>query len=389
MNLLEKYSLTCGLKPKAPFIYEVYFPMPFKKYIYFEPFSNENGDRYKYWTQVIELLSPILESNDIKIIHCDPITFQEKKEISEKCINISGQIRNRNQAAYLINKSICYLGTPSFAFNIASFFNKKIVCLYGNASPKNIPASFSSKDGVYCLEPQTKLKPFYVSPDLFGRINLIKPEEIAQSVLNALGIDLKINFSTLHIGNNFENKTLEIVPEDGAEAYNINIDNPIIRMDYAFNENILSLLLERHNSSIIFTDKEISKDLLLKHRSSIARLIYIVKENNNPEFIKLVNNLGIKVDLISSLDKESIQKIKINYMDFGVIKLIEKHKSPNLPDKKTYKYISSRLIFGKNGQFKTKHDWLFNSSSTNILDVSQDFWEEDAENLYIYSIDIK
>lgn len=389
MNLLQKYSLTCGLKSKLPSIYEVYFPMPFKKYIYFEPFSNENGDRYKYWTQVIELLSPALESNNIKIIHCDPINFQEKKEISEKCVNISGQIINRNQAAYLIKKSICYLGTPSFAFNVASFFNKKIVCLYGNASPKNIPAPFSSKDNVYCLEPQTKLKPFYISPDLFQRINLIKPEEIAQSVLNALGIDLKINFSTLHIGNNFENKTLEIIPEDGVEKCSININNPIIRMDYKFNENILSLLLTKYNSSIIFTDREISEELLLRHRSSISRLIYIIKKDNNPNFIKLVNNIGIKADLISYLDKESIQKIKINYMDFGAIKLIEKHKKPVLPDSKTYGYISSRIIFGKDGQFKTKYDWTFNSPSTDISNVSQDFWDEDSENLYIYCVDTK
>lgn len=387
MNIIEKYALNCGVKIEKPKIYQKYFPIPMEKYIYFDPNVNLNEKNYKYWEEVISSLSEELQKHNIHILY---VNYKNIKpiDINQRVINLARYSLNKNQHAYLINNCELYLGGPSFGMNVASLFNKKIVSICGNSNFQNEYPYWSSKEMIRIILPDTKSKPFYNHEDQEERINTIFPETIVRNTLELLGIKLSKNFSTVYIGENFNSKTLELIPEDLSVCSNVNINNPVIRMDYYFNETVLSKILERYQSSIIFTKKPINSSLIEKYRNNISTVIYSIDENHDPKFIKDLRSIGIPFNLMTNLNLSDFNDIKLDYMDLGLIKEIPIGTKPiNLPKTKIF-YKTNRTIIGKLGKFMTKFDWENNRLSTQpVIPDNNKFWEEDASNLFLYTID--
>ena len=67
MHILDCYSLNCGLKIREPFIYERFFPLNVDKYITLDTSSTFPSRQYDYWSEVLNILIPILESENIKL----------------------------------------------------------------------------------------------------------------------------------------------------------------------------------------------------------------------------------------------------------------------------------------------------------------------------------
>ena len=62
MHLIERYASACGVKISRPYIYDKYFPLPFDKYITFQPYSKYDSKNYDYWDEVILLILPYLKA---------------------------------------------------------------------------------------------------------------------------------------------------------------------------------------------------------------------------------------------------------------------------------------------------------------------------------------
>jgi hypothetical protein len=88
----------------------------------------------------------------------------------------------------------------------------------------------------------------------------------------------------------------------------INIDNIVIRMDYFFNEEVLSLFLS-HKKCIIFTNKPINEDLIKKYKQNIIQVIYIIEKQNDPEFIKILKRNTINATMISFLSENELNQL--------------------------------------------------------------------------------
>jgi hypothetical protein len=386
MNIIEKYALNCGAKINKPEIYPKYFPMPMEKYIYFDPIVNSNEKNYDFWEEVISLISDQLIKYNIHILY---INYKNSKpiQINQKIINLSKHNITKNQHAYLIKNCELYLGGPSFGMNVASMYDKKIVSIFGNTNYQNDYPYWSKKENFKIILPDCNTKPFHKGEDTGERINSIYPEVIAYSILDALNIPYEKIFRTLYIGKDYKAKTLEIIPEENSICKNININNPIIRMDYFFDEKVLDFILARFSSSIIFTNKPIDIEILKKYKNNISSVIYIVEEDNDFNFVKKLKNLGINFSLHTKLDLNKFNDLKLNYMDLGLIKELKKINKPNIPKGKIF-YKTNKIILGKHGKFMTKFDWQ-NDRLSSDLDVPENssFWEEDSNNLYLYTID--
>ena len=95
-----------------------------------------------------------------------------------------GSKKNLN---YLISKSLLHVGIDSMPVHIASAFSKKIVALYSHTYKETCYPYWSSEKDANTLSPDfSEKKPSFSNQEHQKRINEIKPELIAQSILDQL-----------------------------------------------------------------------------------------------------------------------------------------------------------------------------------------------------------
>jgi len=305
MHLLEQYALACGAKIGKPYIYESFFPLDFTNYITLHRDANFPSRNYKNWQAVVDILTPILDKYQIKILQ---VGTKKDKPLNRTQSALG--LTSINQLAFLIQNSALHVGIDSFPTHIASHYGKKIVAIYSNTSPQNSgPFWGDSKNHRLITSFRGDRKPSYAFDENPRTINNIPPEKIANSVLELLGISERINFTTVFIGENFsDDLSFGFLPNKTVTASLI----PEIRMDLLFNEDVLAQQLSRQKS-IITTNKPIKQDLILALKQNIAKIVYLVEEGDSPEFVKFLFDNGILFDCVSTLSEEKISEKKINY----------------------------------------------------------------------------
>ena len=382
MRLLDTYATNTGSKIDKPFIYSKFFPLPIGKYITFQAQTPYDSRNYSYWQEVINLLHPFLNKNDIHILQ---VGTKDEKALNG-VVNLLGQT-NINQLSYVIENSILHFGADSLCVHLSSHFNKPIVSLYSISNPSVAGPHFGDKNKHILLKGYERIgnrKPSYSQVESPKSIDTIKPEEICTAILNLLNIEYSNLPETIHFGQDFNVKSFEIIPDKMIDPNSIPIENPIVRMDYYFNEQALQNILEV-KKTIIFTNKPIKKDIIQKYKKNILQVIYIIEENNDINFVKTLKNNSINYTLLSFLEESNLNKYKIDYMDYNLI-VNRKHKTKEdtkITDINNLFYKSSRVLHSSEGQFISRYDWL-NKTGNKVVD-DPDFWKE-ADNFYIFKL---
>ena len=267
MHILESYALSCGAKIDVPYVYEQHLSLPFEKYILFADF------RYRYYQEVIDIIYPKLKEEGIYIIHLsrDPLknykdTFPIKKF-------------NPNQSAYLVRHSLGCFGESSYFTDLASHYNKKAVCLYSNMYINNVKPYWGDPSNTINLESEKgDNKPWFDIEDDLRTINTIKPEQIAKGILDNLGIDYDYKYESIFFGDLYDvnNIIIDLVPDE-YPPFTVNNDNASIRMDLNHDEDFLlrQLSLAPYD---IYSNKPISKEILVPLRRKIRHFFYIIDD---------------------------------------------------------------------------------------------------------------
>jgi hypothetical protein len=380
MHLVERYATACGVKIDKPYIYENFFPLPVEKYITFQPYSKYPSKNYDYWEEVVLIILPYLQKNNINIIQ---IGGKDDKPVAN-CINVCGQTKI-SQVAFIINKSIMHFGADSFAAHIASGYGKKIVGIYSNNNINNVKPYWTKPEDMILLKPNVNKKPQYSVDEIPKSINSIKPEQIAKSILDLLNIKYDHLPETLSIGEEYTNKTLEVIPDQPLNVTELQIDNIIVRMDYEFNEQILEHYLQ-NKKCIIITDKPINENLLKNYKQKIPQLIYVIDKNNDPTFAKVLKRNAINYTLISYLEDKDLNEFKLEYMDYGLIIKRTYPNKLNINYNNAY-FKSSKILLSGKGQFSTKYQWIKNDNSNKFSDDLE--LQKELNNIYIFSLDQK
>lgn len=384
MHLLNRYALSCGLKIDNPFILEHFYPIPLSKYVIFQTSGKGNSRQYDYWSIVFKYIRTY--APEYKIIQ---IGLESDQSVLDLDLDLRGKTSIK-QLAYLIKNSSLYLGVDSFSAHLAGHYNKKIVSLYSYCYAQNSYPIWGDPKNKILLEVDwsTYGKPSFSVQEKNKKINTIKPEKIAKSVLDLLQIPNDLDkVETIHIGENYHLPTIEIVPDSPSlhRVFKDKICN--VRMDYYFDEKNLHTISQNCSVAII-TEKEINLNLLANIRNKIYAMTLVVDENTSIDYIESLKSLGIKLSLIAK-DSEKWQSLAEKFFDFNLEKekVLEKKDIKNIDkiDEKCM-FSSQKVILSRGKVYSDKCSWNNDlpkvQKYSNVIDDPV-FWEE-SEHLYIY-----
>ena len=316
MHVLESYALQNDLKIDRATVYEKYFPLAVDKFITIDTSNlGTSALTYDHWQLVVDLIHPKLEEQGVKIIQlgnkdCVPL---------RQCYMTLGQC-NFNQKAYVLSKSLVHACPNNESSHIASVYNKKSVVLFShNCYPSQFLPYWTDKDNLETLKPNLSSKPSFNPNENPKSINSIKPEHVAQKILNLAGVyTFSPEFETVKIGSSFHRPRIESTLTHLLDTKKFGVSSLIIRMDLNFNEDVLRKQLESCECSII-TNRPLSDEILNEHHKKIVELVYYIEDDNNPSFIQKVKEKSITYLLRSRKDKEQTSDFKLDYLDYGLV----------------------------------------------------------------------
>ena len=369
-HIAEVYAKDLGVKIGRPHITDHFFPGLPDKYITVQSSSKMPAAKYKYWDIVLGLIKPHL--NDIKIIQVGGPEEEKIKGADHYYLGTSYKQMN-----YMIKKASTHVGCDSLPGHIAGAYDVPCVILHFNLYPENSKPLWHKKNKSISLSPDfSEVKPSFSTT--CNRINEIKPETIAQSVLDQLGILVKIKFKTIRIGKLFNNNFVEVVPNFFSLSEQL-FNQPInVRADLHFDiENITKWC---QSSFVNLHTNQVIDSVILNSLTKLRQVIFNYKNHHNEIDLKdFFNNIrNKKINLIIICENEdNISDVRFKYFDFNILSGAEKHKE-----------IKGEKFFSRK-QFISKGEVYFSESSANRLDKSYNFVYDEAsskelENLYIY-----
>ena len=304
MHLIETYALNCGLKIDEPHIFQKYYPIVSEKYITFSYGS------YEYYQDVIDIIFPKLAEKGIEIIYIknkNDETFDLCREIPEIDLN---------QSAYLISKALLHFGEPTFFSELAAYYNLKTVTIYSNAYPQNVRPYWNKGND---FEIKAEGIPVFDPLKNHVTVNSVKPEEVAKKILTALNIKYDYGYETVYLGDFYYRNdiAMEVVPDKNPPVILEN-NNRSVRMDLNFNEEYLYNILKLKPHQI-WTDKPINEEILRALKDQIQQVLYVVTEDDDPSFIRMLSELSVRYKIVSFLDKSILNLKKLDYFDFSPI----------------------------------------------------------------------
>ena len=385
MHVLESYALQNDLRIDRPFAYEKFFPLAVDKFITIDTSNlGTNALAYDHWQLVVDLIHPYLEKQGITIVQlgnkeCVPL---------RRCYMAIGQC-NFNQKVYVLKKSLVHVCSNNESSHMSSLHNKKSVVLFSNnCFPSQFAPYWTDASNLEILKPTKALKKPSFNPNENPKsINDIKPEKVAEKILNFLGISAFVpQFETLRIGAAFNQRRIESNLTHVLNAQKLEVSSLIMRMDLNFNEDALKQQLEACSCSVI-TKKPISDEILDKYHKKIVELVYYIEDDNDPDFIRKVREKSIKYLLRSRHGDEVTSDFKLAYLDYGLVhQMPQKSKSDfsELKNKENVYYRSNHFIIHNNSFYpstaallRLKHGApAMNHEPHEIIDDPL-FWEEE------------
>jgi len=340
MNLIERYSLSCGVPIGQPYIYEKFFPLPIEKYITIHPFTKP-AKTYDYWQDVVDELLPFLEKEGIRIVQIG--AKNEPKLIG--CVHLQGTT-SVSQVAFLLNYSMLHLSADTFSAHIASSKNIPMVTLFSSSYVSNCCGYWGERSKQIFLSPAfvDGKKPSFANEESPKTINTIPSERVSQSVLDLLSIKEVVPYRTVYVGSKYTNGIYfhNIVPTDGAAA--IEQDGVEIRMDLGFNEEFLVRQLAQRVCAVI-TDRPININIIRDYKPRISVMFVFVKDDTCLPFVKQLISIGINTEVVTYESREAeLSKLRLSFYEYKRLGVLTE------PDSKRVEELGRRdnLFFKSN-----------------------------------------
>lgn len=350
MTLIETYANSCGVKlPSKPVEpYTSYFTVP-ERYITIQTESGQPSKNYTYYNIAIELIKNILHKHNIHIIQ-----IGSKNDSKVGCaIQLQGQT-TLSQAFYIVKHAMLHVGGDSVFQHAAGAFNVPSVVLFGSTLASVCGSFYKHKKTKFIQSPLNTEKPSYSPYEQVKSINNIRPEEVAQEILNALGIEHKVNLVTRHIGLDFGSPEIHIIP-DKLKITNFPVDRGriYIRLDMCNNLNILDAILSKFKASIICSEP-IPVNILEKYKNNIESIEFKVFDikSVNVGFISYIQKF--KNIISTRMSGDDLVKLKIGLLEVCDVD-VRKDEVESLM--KGEYFFSSKLFISGDSFFLSKYHW--------------------------------
>jgi hypothetical protein len=295
------------------------------------------------------------------------------------------------QQCYILSGSSLHLGCDGVLSHAASSKKIPTVNLFGNIFPATNRPLFSARSLNVNLAPEWEVKPSFSAEDPKGEINKIKPEAIAQAVLDLLGAEKKVNFLTVHVGPAFTKKILEVIPTSFVP---LNVDQNFeifLRPDYGFTEEALLQYCQNYKVGII-TDKLIQPHGLTPVAHNITKMGILVgaeweeggsERDHIPEsYFKLLKNHNIECILLvkDAAHLGIAQNTYFNQLVRGY-KTEVHNKVDDLSE--NAQFFSAKYLVEGGRQYLSYAHWKKGLDGSNKVLDNDDYWKE-SEHFYIY-----
>ena len=366
-HLVEVYAKDLGVKIGEPYLKPHFFPILYDNYITIHNDNKVQSKEYDYWEEVIVLVKK--QAPEINFIQ-----IGSGKEPTIKNATKFVPTLNIKQSAYIIKNALMHVGIDSLPVHIASSFNKPIVAIYAHTYSSTCGPVWGHKKNHKLIEShRNKEKPSYSLKENPKKINLIKPEEIANAILKKLGKN-KCSHKTLYVGDKFKEKLIHIIPDN---KYQVSSKNVVLRFDLLHNEENCIHLFRNNNISIV-TNKPLGDEIL--NQKNINCVNYF-SDRFDEDFIKKVKNKGLSLRLFCT-SKENLNEERYKFFDYQIALIedaekIELNKKQIKLPKKNFK-IRSYSIYMKNGE--AYHSLFEANGKENLDDIFIDL-----EKLMVYT----
>lgn len=384
-HLIEEYAKSLGVKIGRPHLCEHFYPVLNDKYITIHTDKKIDSKNYEYFPQVLNLIGPFLKENGYKI-------YQLGGSEDPKLDNVDAHFLNLNfkQSAYLIKNSKLHLGIDSLPVHIASVYDIPIVALYSHTYASNAYPYWSSKEKIILIESdKSGNKPSFSYQENPKTIRTIKPETIAQSVLDLLKIDQKINFQTLRIGSHYHTQFIEIIPNFRANLEDQKNKTVYIRADLHNDDQIIAFWCANYKTKIIISS-ELPVPLVKQFASNIEHIYFKIKDTSiNNDYFDSIKKCKVNFTICIE-DEKKLSEIRNFYFDFRVefdnvserIEKITKQKG---------KFLTNKILISESVLYPSEAHLNANKKLDTVNEVMHDddaFWK-DAEHFYIYDFIIR
>ena len=359
MNFAQLYSLTLGQKIDRIYTLEKYYPLQCENYIVVQPFSKP-AKNYDYMADVLGLLYPHLEKAGIKIVQVGAAN----EPSLPNCLHTQGTT-NWGNLEYIISKAKLVLSIDSIAAHLAWHYNVPLVVLISNNFKECVAPYFGDKSKQIILEPdRTKKNPsFMLDEGPNKQVNEIKPELIAQSVLNLLSIDARIGLETIFIGGAYRQTILSCVPDQVIAPTLLANGHFEVRLDWEGTEDNVYQQAARARCHI-FTDRALKLDILTQLKPNIVAVTINLDKYDDLNFIKAIRALGLPFGLLTTKKDEELGDLKLKYCDYGIIQQETRKTLDSIPnhDKISAEtwFKTNKLLLSNGRVFPSKAHFLAN-----------------------------
>tara|TARA_B100002019_G_scaffold71248_1_gene61436 strand:+ start:31039 stop:32202 length:1164 start_codon:yes stop_codon:yes gene_type:complete len=313
MHLVENFALTAGVKISKPHIEPLFYPPPADKYITLHAGSGMNSKNYSHYKDVISIIKPVLDERGISILQIG----ETHDSHIDGTISLLGKTKLR-ETFFILSKSMLHLSNDSFSSHVAGFYNVPLVTLFGPTFP-NTCHPFWKGEHKFFSPDYTKFKPSYAPNEEEKRIDKIFPNEIAYELIKLLLGDGIINQTeAVHLGDSYSQVVTDIVPNFFPNK-NINfLKNSIltIRQDYTDNTEFLEYWIKNHQIAL-YIDKEVDLNILRKHKKNIKKIILLLHEGINNDYVLKLKATGINL-AINYTGSSNISDVRLDLFPLNI-----------------------------------------------------------------------
>lgn len=371
-HLLHEYSKSLGVKVSKPELQQHFFPCLDEKYIIFYNSEQQASKIYKHYSTVFQLLRETLDNHDIKIYQ-----IGGENAIVGVSRHLSCSLKNE---AYLVAKSMLYLGPDSYLAQYASTQDVKTITLHGNNYASNTKPFWGSFKDKACLEPDWNSNPCFSAEDPQRQIDSIKPEVVCKKILEFCGLgQLKFNFKTINIGDSYYQKIVEVVPTAITKGLPKSL---FVRIDYGVEEEALLYYCTNHEV-ILVTDQLPQINILMQFRENIKRILYTIQDKDDTipeEYFESLKKLGIDFILLSDKEDE-LPFLRNKYFETQVHPKHDRKEPIVCPD--DAKFLSNKKIIEEDKVYMSYAHYKKGLDSCDKVLDTPEYWEE-SKHFYIY-----
>ena len=378
-HLIEEYAKNLGAKISLPIVRDHFFPLLVDKYITLSNDDDAESKHYPYYDIVLNLLKPFLRHENIRVIQ---LGGKSKIEGVDRALNLSFK-----QQSFILSRSLLHVGSDNVLNHVASSKQIPTVNIFGNTFPEINRPVFSRSSSNVNMAPVWNKKPCFSGSDPQKQINTIKPEEIAESILGLLGINKEpIKFKTLHVGENFKQKIVEVVPTVFSPLNLLEGQIPLVRADYGFNEDAFLRFCRSYKVSI-HADQLLQPQGLRNIAENIQTLFIFVDSSWDAipdNYFKTLKNLNIECVLLVKEEKD-LAFIRNKYFDTPVRFYRPEKESPCKIGDGT-RFLSEKRIVEDGKEYLSYAHWKKGLDRNNRVLDTPEYWRE-SDHFYIYESD--